>query len=142
MDIELSSPDYPQVSARVTIDSLIPPVAHISIPTSVKTLPAAQSQKEEKEEEEQALLYNSQQRSPEFMNRRFEEQHERQTIYVDIYKLGAIKVLTELIARGNKTDFYNEALQLMLDKHADLLGNYEEHIRYQEEFVRQKHHLE
>lgn len=91
-------------------------------------------------EQKPALLYSSPV-PPEFMVRPFEQQHDRQTIYIDARKAGALDALVKLVSRGNKTDLVAEMVDDIIAKYAQLLQANEGLVRLTEEKYRKKHNL-
>jgi len=87
-----------------------------------------------------SLLYNTP-APPEYVLRPFEDRHDRQTIYIDARKAGALDALAKLVARGNKTDFFEEMVSDILAKYADVLQANSEMVRILEEKYRKKHNL-
>ena len=92
------------------------------------------------DEQQVLLLYNTP-APPEYILRAFEQRHDRQTIYVDARKAGALDALVKLVARGNKTDLYDEMVNDILAKHADVLQGNEEMVRILEDRYKKKHNL-
>ena len=91
-------------------------------------------------EQQSALLYNTP-APPAYTLRAFEQRHDRQTIYIDARKAGALDALVQLVARKNKTDLFDEMVTDILAKHADVLSDNEEMVRLLEERYRIKHNL-
>lgn len=91
-------------------------------------------------EQQTPLLYNSQP-PPDYILRQFERRHDRQTIYIDARKAGALDALVKLAARGNKTDLIDEMVSDLLNKYASLLQENEELVRILEDHYRKKHNL-
>jgi len=87
-----------------------------------------------------SLLYNTP-APPEYVLRPFEDRHDRQTIYIDCRKAGALDALTKLVARGNKTDFFEEMVNDILAKYADVLQANGEMVQILEQKYRKKHNL-
>lgn len=87
-----------------------------------------------------SLLYNTP-APPEYVLRPFEDRHDRQTIYIDARKAGALDAVIKLAARGNKTDLYDEMVDDILAKYADVLHKNEEMVRILEERYKKKHNL-
>ena len=79
--------------------------------------------------------------SAEFRLRPFEQQRDRQTIYIDAYLAGALDALVQLVAEGNKTRLVDEMVRDLLKKHERPLRENEELVRLTEEKYRKKHHL-
>jgi len=75
------------------------------------------------------------------MVRPFEQQHDRQTIYIDARKAGALDALVKLVSRGNKTDLVAEMVDDIIAKYAQLLQANEGLVRLTEEKYRKKHNL-
>ena len=88
----------------------------------------------------QPLLYTSKP-SAQFMLRPFEQQHDRQTIYINTYFAGALDALVQLVADGNKTKLVDEMVRDLLKKHERVLRENEELVRLTEEKYRKKHNL-
>jgi hypothetical protein len=86
------------------------------------------------------LLYNSP-APPEYTLRPFEQRHDRQTIYIDARKAGALDALVKLVKKGNKTDLVEEMVNDILEKHAQVLQENTELVRLLEERYRKKHNL-
>ena len=86
------------------------------------------------------LLYTSKP-TAQFRLRPFEQQHDRQTIYIDAYLAGAVDALVELVAGGNKTRLVNEMVRDLLRKHEQALRENEDLVRLTEEKYRKKHNL-
>lgn len=91
-------------------------------------------------EQKAPLLYNTP-APPAYTLRAFEQRHDRQTIYIDARKAGALDALIQLVARKNKTDLIDEMVDDILAKHADVLRENEEMVRLLEERYRKKHNL-
>ena len=87
-----------------------------------------------------ALLYTSRP-SVEFRLRPFEQQHDRQTIYIDAYLAGALDALVQLVADGNKTRLVDEMVRNLLAKYERELRENEDLVRLTEEKYRKKHNL-
>lgn len=87
-----------------------------------------------------ALLYTSKP-TAQFQLRPFEQQHDRQTIYINAYLAGALDALVELVAGGNKTRLVNEMVRDLLRKHEQALRENEDLVRLTEEKYRKKHNL-
>ena len=75
------------------------------------------------------------------MLRPFEQQRERQTIYIVAYLAGALDALVQLAAGGNKTKLVDEMARDILKKHERLLQENEDLVRLCEEKYRKKHSL-
>jgi len=86
------------------------------------------------------LLYNTQP-PPDYILRPFEQRHDRQTIYLDARKAGAVDALIELVAKGNKTNLVEEMVNDLLEKYAQLLQDNAELVQILEEKYRKKHNL-
>ena len=86
------------------------------------------------------LLYNTQP-APDYILRPFEQRHDRQTIYLDARKAGAVDALIELVAKGNKTNLVEEMVNDILEKYAQLLQDNAELVQIVEEKYRKKHNL-
>lgn len=120
-----SAPSLPELPTS----SDAPPQAQSSATTATPTEPPAVS-----------LLYNTP-APPEYVLRPFEDRHDRQTIYIDARKAGALDALTRLVARGNKTDFFEEMVNDILAKYADVLQANGEMVQILEQKYRKKHNL-
>ena len=94
----------------------------------------------ETHEQQAPLLYNTPP-PPAFTLRPFEQRHDRQTVYIDARKAGALDALVQLVARKNKTDLFDEMVSDILAKHAEVLRDNEEMVRLLEERYRIKHNL-
>lgn len=91
-------------------------------------------------EQKTSLLYNSPPPA-EFMVRPFEQQHDRQTIYINARKAGALDALVTLVTKGNKTDLVDIMIDDLIEKYAELLQGNEELVILKEEKYRKKHNL-
>jgi len=78
---------------------------------------------------------------PAYTLRPFEQRHDRQTIYIDARKAGALDALVQLVARKNKTDLVDEMVTDILAKYAEVLRANEEMVQLLEEKYRKKHNL-
>lgn len=121
----------------------------VEAPPPLPTLPsaapvAAPAQREVRHTAEETgqppLLYTSKP-SAQFMLRPFEQQRDRQTIYIDAYLAGALDALVQLAAGGNKTKLVDEMARDILKKHEHLLQENEDLVRLCEEKYRKKHNL-
>ena len=123
-----------------------PPPALPSVPgtTPSPVAPAAPVQREVRHTTEEVgqppLLYTSKP-SAQFMLRPFEQQRDRQTIYIDAYLAGALDALVQLAAGGNKTKLVDEMARDILKKHERLLQENEDLVRLCEEKYRKKHNV-
>jgi hypothetical protein len=119
------------------------PVEPPPLPTMPNEVIPAPSQPEVQHAVEtagQPLLYTSKP-SAQFMLRPFEQQHDRQTIYINTYFAGALDALVQLVADGNKTKLVDEMVRDLLKKHERVLRENEELVRLTEEKYRKKHNL-
>jgi hypothetical protein len=87
-----------------------------------------------------SLLYTSRP-SAQFMLRPFEQQHDRQTVYIDVHLAGALDALVQLVAHGNKTKLVDEMARDLIKKHERTLREHEDLVGLCEEKYRKKHHL-
>ncbi len=63
-----------------------------------------------------SLLYTSKP-TAEFRLRPLEQQHDRQTVYINAYLAGALDALVQLVADGNKTRLVDEKVRNLLAKY-------------------------
>src|SRR5258708_3722360 len=107
-----------------------PPAALPELPTFPPSVAAASSSVPPAQESSAApgatnqqvsLLYNTQP-APDYILRPFEQKHDRQTIYIDARKAGAVDALIELVAEGNKT----KLVEMMIN---DILTKYESELQ-------------
>ncbi|MHB8596740.1 MAG: hypothetical protein ACYDER_08015 [Ktedonobacteraceae bacterium] len=116
-----------------------PPLPDLSSPSSEAERaqpPAAPAE----QRRPSSLLYNTQP-PPDYILRPFEQRHDRQTIYIDARKAGALDALVKLVARNNKTDLVDQMVNDILAKYADVLQENEELVKLLEEKYRKKHNL-
>ncbi len=92
------------------------------------------------EADQPPLLYISRP-SAQFMLRPFEQQHDRQTVYIDIHLAGALDALVQLVADGNKTKLVHEMARDLIKKHERVLQENEDLVRLCEEKYRKKHNV-
>lgn len=92
------------------------------------------------EQQPSSLLYNTQP-PPEYILRPFEQRHDRQTIYIDARKAGALDALVRLVVKNNKTELVNEMVDDILAKYAQLLQENAELVQILEDKYRKKHNL-
>ncbi len=90
--------------------------------------------------QQSSLLYNTPP-PPDYIARRFEKRHDRQTIYIDSRKAGAIDALVKLVADGKKNNLVAEMVNDILAKHAEVLGQNEELVKFYEEQYRKEYNL-
>lgn len=118
-------------------------------PPPLPTMPSAASptapvqrevQPPPEEASQPSLLYTSR-HSAQFIMRPFEQQRDRQTIYIDAYLAGALDALVQLASGGNKTKLVDEMVRDILKKHERLLQENEDLVRLCEEKYRKKHNL-
>jgi hypothetical protein len=117
-----------------------PPLPTMPTEASVPPVPQQPQVQQPTETVGQPLLYTSKP-SAQFMLRPFEQQHDRQTIYIDTYLAGALDALVQLVAGGNKTKLVDEMVRGLLKKHERVLRENEELVRLTEEKYRKKHNL-
>jgi len=91
-------------------------------------------------EQKEPFLYNTPAPAA-YQLLQFEKRHDRQTIYIDARKAGALDALVQLVARKNKTDLVDEMVTDILAKYATVLQENEEMVRILEERYRKKHNL-
>lgn len=92
------------------------------------------------QQQQDPLLYNTQPPAS-YILRPFEQRHDRQTIYLDARKAGAVDALVELVAKGNKTELVAMMVDDLLTKYAPLLQENAELVQILEEKYRKKHNL-
>ena len=129
-------------SSLLSSASVEPPPLPSLLTTSVApaTLPQSVEPSVKEETGQSSLLYRGK-RTAEFRLRPFEQQYDRQTIYIDAYLAGAVDALVQLVAGGNKTRFVNEMVHEMVKKYDHLLQENEELVKLCEEKYRKKHRL-
>ena len=86
------------------------------------------------------LLYNTPPPAN-YILRPFEQRHDRQTIYLDARKAGAVDALVELVAKGNKTELVAMMVDDLLTKYASVLEENADLVRILEEKYHKKHNL-
>ena len=102
--------------------------------------PSADASPQAPVEQHTPLLYTTP-APPAYTLRPFEQRHDRQTIYIDARKAGALDALVQLVARKNKTDLVDEMVTDILAKYAEVLRANEEMVQLLEEKYRKKHNL-
>ena len=102
--------------------------------------PSADASPQAPVEQHTTMLYNTSP-PPAYTLRPFEQRHDRQTIYIDARKAGALDALVQLVARKNKTDLVDEMVTDILAKYAEVLHANEEMVQLLEEKYRKKHNL-
>jgi len=125
-------------SAPPTLPTFPPPVPTASSSPSLVQQPSAALVVTN--QQQTPLLYNTQP-PPDYILRPFEQRHDRQTIYLDARKAGAVDALIELVAKGNKTNLVEEMVNDLLEKYAQLLQDNAELVQILEEKYRKKHNL-
>lgn len=111
----------------------LPDLSEAQVPPPATPTPAQQ-------QHQSALLYNSP-APPEYILRPFELRHDRQTVYFDARKAGALDALVKLVAKGNKTELLDEMLDDLFAKYAAQLQANEELVKIAEAKYRKKHNL-
>ena len=104
------------------------------------TQPTEQEKASRTNQQHPSLLYNTQP-PVDYILRPFEQRHDRQTIYLDARKAGAVDTLVKLVAKGNKTSLIAEMVDDILEKYAPLLQENAELVQRLEEKYRKKHNL-
>jgi hypothetical protein len=107
---------------------------------SMPQLPVAPAASIGSDDQQIPLLYNTPP-APDYILRPFEQKHDRQTIYLDARKAGAIDALVSLVAKGNKTNLVEEMVDDLIAKYAQLLQENAELVRILEDKYRKKHRL-
>jgi len=102
--------------------------------------PSADASPQAPVEQHTTVLYTTP-APPAYTLRPFEQRHDRQTIYIDARKAGALDALVQLVARKNKTDLIDEMVTDILAKYAEVLRANEEMVQLLEEKYRKKHNL-
>ena len=102
--------------------------------------PSADASPQAPVEQHTPMLYTTP-APPAYTLRPFEQRHDRQTIYIDARKAGALDALVQLVARKNKTDLVDEMVTDILAKYAEVLRANEEMVQLLEEKYRKKHNL-
>lgn len=111
-----------------------------SMPTTAASPAAPVQQTRATQPGESSLLYTSKP-SPAFRLRPFEQQHDRQTVYLNAYLAGALDALVQLAADGNKTRLVDEMARDLIKKHERVLRENEDLVKLCEEKYRKKHNL-
>ena len=90
--------------------------------------------------QQSSLLYNTPP-PPEYIARPFDKRHDRQTIYIDARKAGALDALIKLVADGKKNNLVAEMVEDILAKHVDALQGNEELVKFYEDKYRKEYNL-
>lgn len=121
-----------------------PPPTLPAFPPAVPETPTSSARQPSRtsvaQSQQTSLLYNTPP-SPDFLARPFERQKDRQTIYIDAYKAGALDALTTLVFGKNKTKMIEEMVDDLIAKYEQVLQENEEFVRKAEERYREKHNL-
>ncbi len=129
------------LAGSALFSSAADPVANLpELPEEAPATPPVRKPSPASGEQRSSLMYNTPP-PPDYILRQFEQRHDRQTIYIDARKAGALDALVKLVARGNKTDLVDEMVSDILEKHAQALQNNEELVGILEERYRRKHNL-
>lgn len=119
----------------------LPDLAGTAAPEETQTPAPSQQVKAVATATDQTPLLYTSKPAAQFQLRPFEQQHDRQTIYINAYLTGALDALVELVAGGNKTRLVDEMVRDLLKKHEQELRENEDLVRLTEEKYRKKHNL-
>ena len=146
---ESTQPQKPKPKGKTPQRTSSDPFAGSALFSSAPVLPAlpvlppspsADASPQAPVEQHTTMLYTTP-APPAYTLRPFEQRHDRQTIYIDARKAGALDALVQLVARKNKTDLVDEMVTDILAKYAEVLRANEEMVQLLEEKYRKKHNL-